>query len=156
MKLVMGVSADGYLARYPGDNMGWLGRDDKLAFRLLTSVGAVCGASKLTCESMPELAGRKLLTIDREAFTLKNFNDQYPEGWLCGGPRIAEIAIKEGLVTEAHMCVSLRKAFIGDPGKEAYKDTLTPMLIASDLWELKLKTPVNGLSIVNSWYITGK
>lgn len=66
LKLIMAVSADGFLARGPDDDMRWTGKTDKKLFRLLTSVGAVCGAGTTTWRQMPELKGRRLVPISRQ------------------------------------------------------------------------------------------
>lgn len=46
LKLIMAVSADGFVSNGPDDHMDWTGPDDKKAFRLLTSVGGVLGAAQ--------------------------------------------------------------------------------------------------------------
>ncbi len=42
MRLIMGVSADGYVAMDDEDDMSWLGETDKKVFRIITGVGGVC------------------------------------------------------------------------------------------------------------------
>lgn len=63
--LILAVSADGHLATGPDDDMGWTGSTDKRLFKLLTSVGAVCGVGARSWQLMPELDGRRLIPLSR-------------------------------------------------------------------------------------------
>jgi dihydrofolate reductase len=69
MRLIMAVSADGYVSRKGDDAMKWTGRDDKTAFKLMTSAGdGVLGAGTTTFRAMPPtLPGRRLVQITRHA-----------------------------------------------------------------------------------------
>lgn len=111
----MGVSADGYVSRGPDDDMSWLGPVDKKVFRILTGVGGKLACGFKTSQCMPEaLDGREVAVIRsdwRKGPTIDHFNREHPDGWLVGGQHIAVNAIAMGLVTEAHICVSSRKAF---------------------------------------------
>lgn len=136
LKLILAVSADDYLARGSKDNMSWTGPMDKAAFRLLTSVGGVCGVGHSSWKHMPKsLPGRTLIPLtsdgrlvsnydvtldDLEAGcskvpkwaayvqseTLGRFAYTNPDGWLLGGPRLAYEALCDGLVDQVYMCRS--------------------------------------------------
>lgn len=115
MKLIMAVSADGYVAKGPTDDMSWTGRADKHAFRLLTSVGGVCAAGSRTFDQMPKLPGRELIRLTRHAppnfddsssMTLGRFAYLHPSGWLLGGPTVAQEAFELGMVDEAFFSVA--------------------------------------------------
>jgi dihydrofolate reductase len=105
MKLVMAVSADGFVARGPDDNMMWTGKTDKFAFRLLTlSDGQPLFAGRRTAEAMPKLPGRELYSLSRSGLTLLEAYKQHPAGWLIGGPEVAVAALSMGLVGRAFIC----------------------------------------------------
>lgn len=115
MRLIMGMSSDGYVAAQPDDDMSWLGPDDKTAFRLLTNVGGDCFASRRTLDLMPEsLPGRNLVCVTRKPVanyfvsqvSLFEAQEMSPDGWLLGGQHLALTAFREGLIDEAHLCVS--------------------------------------------------
>lgn len=112
MRLIMGMSSDGYVAARPDDEMTWLGPDDKTAFRLLTNVGGECFVSRKTRALMPaELPGRKLWVVTREPAAedecdLEWAHQRGPDGWLLGGQHLALVALGLGYVEEAHLCVS--------------------------------------------------
>lgn len=147
LKLILAVSADGFLATGPDDDMRWTGKTDKRVFRLLTSVGAVCGAGRTTWEQMPKLPGRRLVPLSRtaeksairlspassgmpaddsiqieECMTLGRFAHLHPEGWLIGGPTVAMEALGIGLVDQAFLCRSTSYIHGG------MADTVTPWL----------------------------
>lgn len=113
MKLVLGISRDGYIARSANDDMRWLGANDKAAFKLLTSTGGgVLGVSKKTALCMPNsLPGRRLIKLSRNGITLVKFNNLFPSGWLIGGQTLALEAIDCGYLTEIYLCRSDRFAF---------------------------------------------
>jgi dihydrofolate reductase len=105
MRIIMAVSADGFLCKGPDDDMSWTGKVDKLLFKILTSVGRVCAAGAKTYDLMPKLKGRVLHRLSRgEGMTLESFQLVHPEGWLIGGPTVVEHALREGMVTEVHLC----------------------------------------------------
>ena len=63
LRLIMAVSADGYLASGLNDDMSWTGQLDKTIFKLLTSVGGVVGAGHNTFWQLPHLSGRRLVCL---------------------------------------------------------------------------------------------
>ncbi len=103
MRLLMAVSADGFLCKGPTDDMTWTGRTDKLLFRILTGVGRICAAGSTTRDLMRSLPGRTLLELSRDGYTLKDFATEYPDGWLLGGPTVAAAALEAGLVSEVYI-----------------------------------------------------
>lgn len=135
MKLIMGMSSDGYVAREPDDCMDWLGSDDKAAFRILTSVGGDCFVSRKTRLLMPvTLPGRTLYTVTREPdgedeLTLQDAAQRFPEGWLLGGQHLALVALRTTLIDEAHLCVSGAECLnpIGLPDRRI-ADLVSPMV----------------------------
>jgi dihydrofolate reductase len=133
LKLVMAVSADGFVARGPTDDMTWTGSTDKRVFRLLTSVGGVLGAGRRTFEQLPRLEGRyvHMLTRDQSSgVTLNEFCRLYPDAWLIGGQEVALEALRLNLVDQAFLCRS-REAFLGS----GVKDEITPRLLRSQIWQ---------------------
>lgn len=118
LRLILAVSADGYLSRGPHDDMEWTGSPDKKVFRLLTSVGGVCAAGSTTWAHMPELPGRRVVPISRclavqhrmghseHAMSLGTFAHRFPNGWLLGGPTVAMDALDCGLVDQVYLCRS--------------------------------------------------
>lgn len=150
MRLILGVSSDGYLSRETKDRMDWLGPTDKAVFRILTSVGGVCGVSVKTAALMPSsLPGRRMCLISRsldEGMSLVEFSNRFPGGWLLGGPTLAKAALELDLVSEVHLCRSNRAAF---PVQGAVRDTVTDFLklnsrneSCNTWWSLKLTTPI--------------
>lgn len=159
LKLIMAVSADGYLARGPEDDMSWTGKDDKAVFRLLTSVGAACGVGYGSWRLMPrELPGRSLVPITTDgrmvpnytptfgevegsapvpdwagyerSVTLGRFAYENPNGWLLGGPRVAYEALDIGLVDQVYLCRSAVVLHGEQPAfKPLYRDEVTPWLM---------------------------
>lgn len=118
MKLIMGVSKDGYVARKTNDDMSWLGASDKAAFRILSSMnGGVVGVSRTTAACMPsELPGRSLLVLSTTSCALAwgsllDFHRAYPGGHLLGGQGLALVALREGYIDEVQLCRSSRYAF---------------------------------------------
>jgi dihydrofolate reductase len=111
LKLIMAVSADGFLAKGPDDDMTWTGSEDKLLFRLLTVLGgdpvlksrAVLLAGRRTAEQMPKLVHRAVLPISRSGITLGSAASLYQDAWLIGGPTLAMQALLDGLVFEAYI-----------------------------------------------------
>lgn len=128
MRAIMAVSADGYVARHPKDDMSWLGRDDKAAFRILTGVGGLMACGRNTYECLPlemrllatdgcSADGRRLRVLsgrDNDGAVetpLERFAREFPHAWLIGGQSIVIDAMVRGLVDEFHLCRSDRKAF---------------------------------------------
>lgn len=115
MRLLLAVSADGYLALGPEDDMKWTGPLDKAVFRLLTlSDEDVLLAGSTTFDQMPQLPGRTMLRLSREdrpyskhkRLDLDVAAQCHPDAWLIGGPTIAEEALRRGLIDRAFICVS--------------------------------------------------
>ena len=164
MRLVMGVSSDGYLARSREDDMRWLGRTDKGLFRVLTGVGGVCGVGARSAECMPNvLAGRELKVITRSGLgmDLTAFGRLHPDGWLLGGPTLAMCALSNDLLDEVHMCRSDRYAFgpEGDTVGDGMRDCVTTFLENYNRprsyqmhrrWELAMTTRVDEVT-VETW-----
>lgn len=108
MNLVMAVSADGYAAKGPGDDMRWTGRDDKEAFRLLTYSASRLFAGIETQRAMPALRDRPVYPISRNVTlgcTLEYAAATWPEATLIGGPTVAEAAVRAGLIDRAFISV---------------------------------------------------
>ena len=110
MRLILAVSADGYLARGSDDQMEWTGSEDKLAFRQLTSVGGVCAAGSTTHALMPRLPGRELIRLSRKpqegSMGLGRLAYLHPDAWLLGGPTVALEAFQLSMVDEAFFCLN--------------------------------------------------
>lgn len=109
MKLILAVSADGYLCKGPEDDMKWTGELDKFIFKLLTlSDGATLLAGSTTFSQLPLLPGRKVVRISRGqypgALSLPMAHQAYPDGWLLGGPTVAQAALRQGYVNRAYLC----------------------------------------------------
>lgn len=70
MKLIMAVSADGFVARGPDDSMSWAGPLDKQLFRLMTMTGSkMLAAGGRTYDLMPHLGGgRQLVRLRKQGF----------------------------------------------------------------------------------------
>lgn len=149
MKLIMAISADGYVARSPQDDMSWLGSADKAAFRILTCVGGVLGVSARTANFMPlVLPGRKLVRLSHHDMDLTTFYKKHPDAWLLGGQTLALGALEMGYIGEAHICRSTRYAF-PDKSQDPSPDLLTLALIEKG-FEVKLATAV-GDTKVECW-----
>lgn len=164
MRLAMAVSADGYLARGPEDDMRWLGPWDKAAFRILTGVGGVLGVSRRSRRLMPEtLQGREVLSLSSGGLgqedgqfswgTVSDFGRIFPDGWLLGGPTLALHALEARMVREVHLCRSERRAFpegvAPSTTADPYGDFLTPFLEGRG-WSIRMKTRV-GDTTVEVW-----
>ncbi len=103
MRLLMAVSADGFLCKGPADDMKWTGKTDKLLFRVLTGVGRVCAAGSTTRDLIRSLPGRTLLGLSRNGYALEAFAEEYPDGWLLGGPTVVKAALRASLVDEVYL-----------------------------------------------------
>lgn len=109
MKLLMAVSADGFVARGPDDDMRWTGALDKAIFRLLT-MGEVVGAGRVTYGMMRDLKlkGRDLRLITSNpgaGFTLDSFARNCPRSWLIGGHTAALGALDLNLIDRVYLSV---------------------------------------------------
>lgn len=107
MKLLLAVSADGYLCRDEADDMKWTGPLDKFVFKVLTMSSAQpVFAGSVTYDMMPNLRARTMFRLSQRVggLTLKDANFYYPYGWLIGGPTVAELALKERYVERAFIC----------------------------------------------------
>lgn len=157
LRLVMAVSADGFMSNHPNDDMSWLGRDDKTAFRILTGVGGVMGAGRATVQNMPPgLTGRTLLSLSRSGMTLGDFAERHPGAWLLGGPELARQALLQDMLCEVHLCRSDR-AIWPRPVQGAWPDVVTPFLTGKAqvlyAWNLSMKTRL-GDTVVERWVRT--
>lgn len=107
LKLIMAVSADGYVCSGPHDDMKWTGRDDKAVFSLLTMVGGILGVGRTTRQTMPiMLPGRSLVTLSTRpefGMELGAFAFKFPGQWLIGGQTIAMEALSIGLVDDVFL-----------------------------------------------------
>lgn len=112
LKLILAVSADGFLALGPTDDMKWTGPIDKGIFKLMTLVEQsdlepVILFGRRTFEQMPKLAGRQIDFISRSgegtfaSRTLRIMANIHPTAWLGGGADVALSALQEGLVGQA-------------------------------------------------------
>jgi dihydrofolate reductase len=107
LKLIMAVSADGYLADGPDDDMSWTGKLDKLVFKLLTSVGGPLGAGRRTFMSLPNLPGRELVCLtSRTGHDLFVHKPNFKPALL--GPEKPTAVPKDAAVV-AHRLMTLRK-----------------------------------------------
>ena len=105
MKLLMAVSRDGFLATGPNDDMRWTGKMDKAIFKLLTLANDYpIFAGWKTAQMMPPLHNRVVHPLSHAGMTLESAAENYPSGWLIGGPTIALEALKLGLITQAILC----------------------------------------------------
>jgi dihydrofolate reductase len=106
-KLIMAVSADGYLARGPKDNMRWTGFTDKQVFRLLTASHPVLLIGRQTHDVMPPLPWRQVVCLSRDpaqGLSLEQALEQYPGAWLGGGAQVAQAALEKDMVDTTFLC----------------------------------------------------
>jgi dihydrofolate reductase len=107
MRLLIAMSADGYVCKGPDDDMTWTGPVDKAIFRLLTlSDPGPLLAGRVTAEMLPRLPGRTVLPLSRKGLTLEAAHHAHPNAWLIGGPNVAVEALSRGLVKSAYICRS--------------------------------------------------
>lgn len=150
MRLILGISKDGYLARCKNDDMQWLGATDKAIFRILTGVSGLLFTSLKTAESMPtQLAGRRLEAVStrNDYPSLDEVAQRFPDAWLIGGPSLARVALKEDLIDEAHLCISDRFAFPDPATPYAIPDYITPLLTEDPRWKMTMKTTINEVTV---------
>lgn len=144
LRLIMAISADGFIARGPDDSMNWLGQTDKGIFKLLTTQESpsVLIRSRRTELAMPSvLAGRTFVTVSRRGImTLDDAAKAYPSAWLVGGQELAIEGIKNGHVRSAFLCISARYCFDGIQSK------LKETLLANGL-KLILETQINDVRV---------
>jgi dihydrofolate reductase len=102
LNLLMAVSADGFVARGPSDDMRWTGAEDKALFKALTlSSPHPLLVGRRTHAQMPALADRELVPLSSDpalGITLDRAAELYPGAWLIGGPEVARAALQAGLV----------------------------------------------------------
>lgn len=128
LKLIMALSADGFLCRGPDDDMSWTGREDKALFKTLTLTGGVMGAGSRTFDLLPELPGRRLVRLsthdggedcsDGHRMSLDMFPYRYPGAWLLGGPTVACEALERYLVDEV-VLIQSRHTNLGGVGSSS-------------------------------------
>ncbi len=106
MKLLMAVSADGFVAKGPVDDMSWTGAVDKAIFKLLTLTGDKnIYAGSNTYNQMPALKNRELRCLSSnymKGYTLGNVFCS--DSWLIGGQTVALEAIARNCITEVYLC----------------------------------------------------
>lgn len=134
----MAVSADGFVARGPDDDMSWTGRADKALFRAQTE-GCTLGAGTTTFRQLPPLPNRRVVQITRsvpdrlfeaapllaimeDRMVLGDFYRAFPDGWLVGGQTVLLSAIMRGFVDR--VLLSHVRAEVGS----GVADKVTPML----------------------------
>ena len=119
MRLIMAISADGFVARDDRDDMSWTGQRDKWAFRLLTSVGGRCVAGSTTANLLPTLPGRTVQAISSVGMGLDSayFKHGFEDAWLLGGQTLAVSAFQRGYIDEAFICYSEVRIENGIPQK---------------------------------------
>lgn len=100
--MILAVSADGFLARGPDDDMSWTSQTDKKLFRLLTLVGPLLLAGATTAKLLPKLPGRTVVPLSRRGLALSDM--QSADGWLIGGPTVAQEALRLGMVRRVFLC----------------------------------------------------
>lgn len=109
-KLLLAVSADGFLARGPDDDMKWTTHTDKAVFRLLTlTADWPLLVSRKTAALMPTLPRRRiqlLSTQPQQGATLVEMSWAFRDAWLIGGPTVALEAVRANLVSQAVICHS--------------------------------------------------
>ncbi len=114
-KLILAVSADGFIARGPDDDMKWTGPIDKALFRALTCTGGALLVGSQTAKAMPQkLPNRRLITLSRNAqvgITLAEAAWSHRDAWLIGGGTVALEALRTNLVERAFICQS--KTYLG-------------------------------------------
>lgn len=128
MKLILAVSADGYLCNGEDDDLRWTSPLNKFVFKLLTlSDGEPLLAGSKTYKMLPSLPGRHVVEISRQykdlvgnpgRMSLQRAHDTFPQAWLLGGPRTARAALASGFVDRAFICRSPAKLGGGMPYDE--------------------------------------
>lgn len=105
MKLILAVSADGYLCKGSDDDMSWTGPVDKAIFKLLTMDGGCLWAGSKTYNILPHLPDRKVHNLRQESYTrILADRKMYVNDWLIGGPTLALEALIDGLINTAYIC----------------------------------------------------
>jgi dihydrofolate reductase len=160
LKVIMAVSADGYVSRGPADDMRWTGKKDKAIFKLLTMTGGELGVGRRTAAHMPpSLPGRTLHVLSHSGAVLDGvrappmrlgeFVAKYPGAWLIGGQTIVLEALELGLVDEVHLC-RLPVDVFEFPGQKlalAQDDMITPFLEKSHGFMRVGKTRVDDVGV---------
>lgn len=107
LKLIMAVSADGFVASGPRDDMRWTGFTDKQVFRLLTASHPILLVGRKTAEVMPPLPHRRVVPLSRDrerGMTLYDAAMAFPGAWLGGGAETAREALESDLVEVTYLC----------------------------------------------------
>lgn len=120
LNLVMAVSANGFLAKGPKDDMSWTGPEDKALFRLLTSQNTrLLLAGRRTADCMPSLLpdpNRTVMRISRkDGRSLDAAVHALQGGWLLGGPDLAEQALAKRYVKQAILVHNPKAISCTDP-----------------------------------------
>ncbi len=140
MRLLMVVSADGFLCSGPADDMMWTGSMDKRLFRVLTGVGRVCAAGSTTRDIVRNLPGRTLFGLSRHGYTLEDFAGDHPDGWLLGGLTVAVAALRAKLLDEVHLSwICDVKLGSGVAADLVFKDHLTDKYMSTTFGNVVLE-----------------
>lgn len=145
MKLLMAISADGFVARGPDDDMRWLGPTDKGVFKLLTTQTdpSILVRSRRTELAMPRvLNARKIISVTRKhgGVSLEKAHANWPDAWMVGGQELATVAIKAGMIGTAFLCHSPRYCFDGIPStlQESLNDVGLKVVLESQVGEVRV------------------
>lgn len=107
LKLIMAVSADGFVAKGAKDDMRWTGFTDKQVFRLLTASHPILLVGRQTFDIMPPLPWRRVIPLSRDpdkGISLEQAVAEYPGAWLGGGAQVAQAALEADLVETSYVC----------------------------------------------------
>lgn len=105
--LIMAISADGFVATGPADDMRWTGYTDKNVFRMLTLSYPILLAGRVTAAQLPPLPGRQVFPLSRDpekGMSLEEASRNMPGAWLIGGLDVALAALDADLVSTTFLC----------------------------------------------------
>lgn len=160
MRLLMAITADGFVSRGPRDDMSWTGPLDKRLFRILTSVGGRVYAGSTTYELMRgsrhvpayTLEGRRLFRVTRnptDKAVEASLADIPSDGWLIGGPTIAYAAMDALMVEEVHLNRIIDVGGFDLTCKDAQKFNMHAWTYYPKVLETKI---AGGLTVVHEVY----